>query len=248
MYVITGKGTIAGVDLASYIFSKCQERGVLFDDDFPEYTLDFKTQLPSISKSIREGNTEEIITNLQKALYENERDHKYYILLCLTAHKLLDKLNTRLANINLWEPSLKRINAIDSEIAYLGTLESYPNPAIEKLVLHPSHVEVTSDLILSLKRGGGADSSKNILKHIYNYYNSRGIEYYFIACTDLHRCKDYLMELNVPEKNIIDIIELVGDKIIEIKGKKSLTDEMLGKIKDVKVTLKEKYSFYQKEI
>jgi hypothetical protein len=155
MYVITGKGTIAGVDLALYISSKCQERGVLFDDDFPEYTLDFKTQLPSISKSIREGNTQDIITDLQKFLRDNEKTHTYYMILCLTAHKLLYNLKTKMINVNLWEPALERINAVNSKIAYLGTLESYPSPAMEKLVLHPNHVEITSDLILSIKRGGG---------------------------------------------------------------------------------------------
>jgi hypothetical protein len=126
MYVITGKGTVAGVELAAYIYTKCQENGVMFDDDFPEYTLDFLTKLPSISKSIREGNTSEIINNLQNMLHYNEQNHTYYMLLCLTAHKLIDKLTTKLININLWEPVVKIINSANTEIAYLGTFESSP--------------------------------------------------------------------------------------------------------------------------
>jgi hypothetical protein len=128
MYVLSGKGTEAGAELVSYISSKCKDRGVLFDDDFPEYTLDFKTQLPSVSKSIREKDTKELIFNIQKALRENEESHEYYMILCLTAHKLLGNIKTKLVNVNLWIPALERVGGFDSKIAYLGTTESYPPP------------------------------------------------------------------------------------------------------------------------
>jgi hypothetical protein len=249
MYVITGKGTIAGVDLTRYVYSKCQQRGVLFDDDFPEYTLDFKTQLPSISKSIREKNTTEIILQIQKSLKDNEKSHKYYMLLCLTAHKLIERLNTSLININLWPSALDKINALDEKIAYLGTFESYPSLSQlkEKLIMLPNQIEMTSDLILSIKRGyeNYGDTfyagPEKILKKIFDFYTGQNIAKYFIACTDLHFCKKHLVNWGIPENNIIDIIEIAGDKIIEIKGK-DVTNQLLKNISEIKDRMEKKYS------
>lgn len=63
MYILSGKGSVAGVDLATSILKLCQQKGVLWDNDLLEYTLDFATQIPSASKSIREGNAREGLQN-----------------------------------------------------------------------------------------------------------------------------------------------------------------------------------------
>jgi hypothetical protein len=80
----------------------------------------------------------------------------------------------------------------------------------------------------------------NILSRIYDYYNGKGITKYFIACTDLHICKKYLLDFGIRADNIIDIIELAGDKIIGLKGK-NITGEMICKMKEIKIALEKKY-------
>jgi 2-polyprenyl-3-methyl-5-hydroxy-6-metoxy-1,4-benzoquinol methylase/aspartate/glutamate racemase len=246
MYIITGKGSVSGTDLTSYIIEKCQERGVLFDDDFPEYTLDFKTQIPSVSKSIREGKADEVIQHFNNALSLNESKHTYFMILCLTAHKLIKDINTKLININLWDEIFKIIDN-STEIGYFGTLESLPDTNLcTKFNVHPNHVSIIGDLILSIKRGytqlgeNYVAHPKHIARRLFDYYQSKGISKFFIACTDLHLCKKYLVEFGVEPEKIIDVLEIAGNKIIELKGRK-ITTKFLDEISDQKTAMRYKY-------
>ena len=84
MYILSGKGSVAGVDLATYILQKCRERGVLWDNDLPEYTLDFLTQTSSVSKSIREGTSADIVSAFNRKLAQAESGH--WDTCCYPAH------------------------------------------------------------------------------------------------------------------------------------------------------------------
>ncbi|GHU06723.1 hypothetical protein FACS1894158_14040 [Betaproteobacteria bacterium] len=246
MYIISGKGTVAAVDLTSCILEKCQKKGVLFDDDLPEYTLDILSQTPSVSKSIREGHAQEVAGIFNRKLKENEHSHQYYMLLCLTAHQLIPYLHTSLTCVNLWDEVLRKTKNIPSGIAYLGTLESLPQTERQKFSVLPSHIEQIGDLITSVKRGYAALGEnyaahpKKLLQKIVAYYQSKGIIQFFIACTDLHLCRQYLLELGVAAENIIDILEIAGDKVIELKGRQ-LTQEFLDKISNEKTKFRYKY-------
>ncbi|GHS94097.1 hypothetical protein FACS1894139_16020 [Planctomycetales bacterium] len=244
MYILSGKGTAAAI--THYILTECWKRGVLFDDDLPEYTLDILSQTPSVSKCIREGNAQEVADIFNRKLMENEHSHQYYMLLCLTAHQLIPYLNTSLTCVNLWDEVFRRTKNIPSGIAYLGTLESLPQTEYQKFAVLPNHIEQIGDLIISVKRGYAALGEnyaahpKKLLQKIVAYYQSKGITQFFIACTDLHLCKQYLLELGVDAENIIDILEIAGNKVIELKGRQ-LTREFLDKVSDEKTKFRYKY-------
>jgi 2-polyprenyl-3-methyl-5-hydroxy-6-metoxy-1,4-benzoquinol methylase len=219
MYILSGKGSVAGVDLAAYILQKCRERGVLWDNDLPEYTLDFLTQTPSVSKSIREGKSADVVSVFNRKLAQAESSHREYMLLCLTAHQLIPELNTNLECVNLWREVYRRIEGSSDKIAFIGTLECLP-PGADRLVTLPDQSEKMGDLIISVKRGYAelgenyAAHPKHLLKAVFDAYRAIGIGKFFLACTDLHLCKQYLLAFGVPAENIIDILEIAGDEVL----------------------------------
>ncbi|THF64009.1 class I SAM-dependent methyltransferase [Pseudothauera nasutitermitis] len=245
MYIISGKGTVAGVDLATYMLKKCQQRGVLWDNDLPEYTLDFLTQTPSVSKSIRQGKVAEVVSIFNRKLKEAESNHGHYMLLCLTAHQLIPKLNTKLKCINLWDSVAKRIEGNEDRIAFIGTLECLPKDT-NRFVTLSSHSEKMGDLITSVKRGYAglgenyAAHPKRLLKRVFDDYQALGIKKFFLACTDLHLCKQYLHEFGVHEEDIIDILEIAGDAVLARNHQKYEAD-FLDEVSDARAHFRYKY-------
>lgn len=245
MYILSGKGSVAGADLATYIVKKCQEKGILWDDDLPEYTLDFLTQLPSFSKSIREGNTDILISTINERLKSTQDRYSCYMLLCFTAHQLIPQLNTQLKCINLVDIISKKLVGINAKIAFLGTEESLPAND-SRFVTLTEHQKLIGDLITTVKRGyvrlgdNYAANPKKILEKVVNLYREMGISKFFLACTDLHVCKGYLIELGVNETDIIDIIEIAGDEIIKQKGR-DYTTSFLDDSSDARTYFRYKY-------
>jgi SAM-dependent methyltransferase len=244
MYIITGKGSVAGVDLAACVLAKCQKRGVLFDDDFPQYTLDFLTQIPSVSKSLREGKGEDVLRALNQAL-EGVTGHDSYMLLCMTAHKFINRIETGLKNVNLWDSVSQAIRQMEGKIAYLGTFESIPDDfdGVEKFALCENHIETMGNLILSIKRGYAelgenyAAHPKKLLRNVHEYYAGKSVNQYLLACTDLHVCKKYLMEFGIPETDIVDVIELAADRILELNQER-FNAKFMDAVSDAKTIMR----------
>lgn len=244
MYVLSGKGSVAGADLANYIIKKCQENGILWDEDLPEYTLDFLTQLPSVSKSIREEQTDILISMISQQLQSVQTRYNDYMLLCFTAHQLIPQLDTQLRCVNLIDLAFQKLHNHE-KIAFLGTKESLPIND-HRFVALENHQELMGDLITTVKRGydrmgdNYAGHPKKILEKILNLYREKDISKFFLACTDLHICKQYLMELGVQEYDIIDIIEVAGDEIIRQHGRKYISS-FLDDVSDAKTYFRYKY-------
>lgn len=245
MYILSGKGSVAGVDFAKSALNLCQKKGVLWDNDLPEYTLDFATQIPSISKSIREGNSNIVIKEINYKLSLAEQQHSEYIILCLTAHKLIPQLHTKMHCINLWDYIKKSIGNTKQPIAFLGTIESKEENNLNLLTL-PNHAETIGDLITSVKRGyfqlgkNYAAHPYNLLKNIVIQFKKIGAEKFFLACTDLQYCKNILIELGVAEKDIISIIDIAANAFIERSGRVYDTD-FLDLLSDNRTYLRYKY-------
>lgn len=245
MYILSGKGSVAGADLAAYVVAKCQERGVLWDNDLPEYTLDFLTQTPSVSKSIREGKSGDLIAIFNRKLAAVAESHRHYMLLCLTAHQLIPKLDTHLDCVNLWDEVFRRVQGSTDKIAFIGTAECLPDNH-HRFITMPDQSERVGDLITSVKRGYArlgesyAAHPKNLVKYIHDYYLGIGIKKFFLACTDLHSCKQHLCELGVPEEDIIDILEIAGDAVVASNHQKYGT-EFLDDVSDVRAHFRYKY-------
>lgn len=245
MYILSGKGSVAGVDLAAYILQKCQECGILWDNDLPEYTLDFLTQTPSVSKSIREGKSADVVSIFNSKLAEAESTHREYMLLCLTAHQLIPELRTTLECVNLWDGVSRRIEGSDDRIAFIGTLECLPHGA-HRFVTLPGHSERMGDLITSVKRGYArlgenyAAHPKHLLRDVVDAYRSNGIRKFFLACTDLHLCKEYLLDFGVPAQDIIDVLEIAGDEVLA-RNHQKYGMEFLDDVSDAKTHFRYKY-------
>lgn len=245
MYILTGKGSVAGASLAQYIVEKCQEKGVLWDDDLPEYTLDFVSRLPSVSKSIREKTTEILVSEINKKISSINDGAQSYMLLCFTAHQLIPYIHTKLDCINLVDLANQHIEKLDGKIAFLGTLESLPINNSRFVVLE-NHVELIGDLITSVKRGykklgeNYAGHPRNILEKIVAEFKILGVDKFFLACTDLHDCNEYLRNLGIDSQDIIDIIEIAGDVVISRKGRDYNT-KFLDQVSDNKTYFRYKY-------
>lgn len=244
MYVLSGKGSVAGADLANYIVKKCQEKGILWDEDLPEYTLDFVTQLPSVSKSIREGQADILISMINQRLQSVQARYGHYMLLCFTAHQLIPQLDTQLKCVNLIDLAFQKFHHSE-KIAFLGTKESLPIND-DRFVALENHQERIGDLITTVKRGYArmgesyAGHPKKILEKILHSYREQGVSRFFLACTDLHVCKQYLMEFGVQESDIIDIIEVAGDEIIRQHGRNYISS-FLDDVSDAKTYFRYKY-------
>lgn len=245
MYIISGKGTVAGVDLASYILHVSQKHGVQWDDDLPQYTIDFFTKIPSISKSIREGKEQRVIDLIQERLDAVANLHQEALILCMSAQPLISKINSKIKVINLWDIVEQSSYFIQEKYAFLGTAEAYTN-ANENMVLLPDHDEKIGDLITSIKRGyaryseGFSAHPKHLLELIVEEYKSLGVTHFFIACTDLHLCNEYIVELGYPSSSVMDIIEIVGDAIIKKHGR-SYDVEFADLLSDLKSSMRYKY-------
>ncbi len=245
MYILSGKGSVAGADLATYIVKKCQEKGILWDDDLPEYTLDFLTQLPSVSKSIREEKTDTLIATINERLKSIQDRYSSYMLLCFTAHQLIPQLDTQLKCISLVDLVYNKFIDTNEKIAFLGTEESLPAND-SRFVTLTDHQKLMSDLITTVKRGyvrlgdNYAANPKKILEKIYNQYREMGISKFFLACTDLHVCKEYLIEQGVHETDIVNIIEVAGDAIIKQRGR-DYTTSFLDECSDARTYFRYKY-------
>ncbi|WP_111859186.1 class I SAM-dependent methyltransferase [Acinetobacter sp. CFCC 10889] len=244
MYVLSGKGSVAGADLVNYIVKKCQENGILWDEDLPEYTLDFLTQLPSVSKSIREKQTDNLISMISQQLQSVQTRYNAYMLLCFTAHQLIPQLDTQLSCVNLVDLAFQKLDNYE-KIAFLGTKESLPVND-HRFILLENHQELIGDLITTVKRGyarmgdGYAGHPKKILEKILKLYLENGISKFFLACTDLHICKQYLMDFGIQEFDIVDIIEIAGDEIIRLHGRKYVSS-FLDEVSDARTYFRYKY-------
>ncbi|WP_077928371.1 class I SAM-dependent methyltransferase [Wohlfahrtiimonas populi] len=243
MYIVSGKGSVAGADLSKYIISKCQSTGILWDDDLPEYTLDFLSQLPSVSMSIRNKDVNFLTSLIQQKV--NESNYSSYMLLCYTAHKLIPNIKTNSNCVNLVQISNEHLDQMGGPIAFLGTAESLSEGRSD-LILLDDHVELLGDLITSVKRGYanlGIDyvaHPKKILEKIVTLYQKKNINKFFLACTDLHECKKYLIDLGITEKNIVDIIEIAGDEVIK-RCKKQHDIVFYDQVSDAKTYFRYKY-------
>lgn len=245
MYVLSGKGSVAGVDLAACILAECQSRGVLWDSDLPEYTLDFATQVPSVSKSIREGRADEMVKTLNTRLQHAEQVHAEYMLLCLTAHRLIPQLHTSMQCINLWDYANRILGPVKGPIAFLGTLESLPNDDTRFAVL-PDQVECMGDLITATKRGYAhlgenyAAHPRHLLQSIVERFRAMGISRFFLASADLHTCKRELVALGVDADDIFDVVEMAATAIIDHAGR-SYTPAFLDAASDARMQMRYKY-------
>lgn len=245
MYILSGKGSIAGVDLATSILKLCQQKGVLWDNDLPEYTLDFATQIPSVSKSIREGSASVVIDKINEKLKYAEQYNNSYMILCLTAHKLIPNIKTKMKCVNLWEAINKTIVDVQEPIAFLGTFESMQGED-ERFITLPNHADVMGDLITSVKRGYSelgknyAAHPNHLLKSIVNKFKESGTKRLFLACTDLHGCKDELINIGVLESDIISIIDIAANEIIDRNGRLYNT-QFLDAVSDARTYMRYKY-------
>lgn len=245
MYVLSGKGSVAGADLAACVLALCQQRGVLWDGDLPEYTLEFATQVPSVSRSIREGCADDVIDAFNTKLQHAEAVHKDYMLLCLTAHRLIPQLQTSMHCINLWDCAEPALNAVEGPIALLGTPESLAENDGRFLVL-PDQAECIGDLITSIKRGYArlgenyAAHPRHLLTRIVSRFRAMGAKTFLLGCTDLHACRHDLAALNVAPGDIIDIVELAAAAIIDHAGRR-YTTEFLDAASDARTHLRYKY-------
>lgn len=218
MYILSGKGSVAGADLAHMVVRRSQERGVLWDNDLPEYTLDFATQIPSVSRSIREKREAEVIAAINTRLRAAEANHNHYMLLCVTAHKLIPRLNTRMHCINLLDAAMSRLDGADS-IAWLGTAEGIPQDDPRFITL-PDHADRLGDLITSVKRGYAALGTnyaahpRHLFTQIVEEFKTLGAESYFLGCTDLHECAEWLLEFGIKSTSIVDVISVAADEVI----------------------------------
>lgn len=245
MYILSGKGSVAGADLAASVLEQCQQRGVLWGSDLPEYTLDFATQVPSVSKSIREGRVHEIVDVLNAKLRHAEQLHREYMMLCLTAHRLIPQLQTTMRCVNLWDCANPLLDALPRPIAFLGTLESLPE-GDRRFVTLPDQVESMGDLITSVKRGYArlgedyAAHPQHLLTEIVARFRSLGAKSFFLGCTDLHAGKSGLVQLGVDTKNIVDIIEVAATAVID-RGGRTYGTEFLDAVSDARTYLRYKY-------
>ena len=245
VYVLSGKGSVAGSDLARIVIEKCQDAGVLWDSDLPAYTLDFATQIPSVSKSIREGNENAVIEAINARLHAAEATHDSYLILCLTAHQLISRLDTRMTCLDLWKAVEPRLQAGAGPIAYLGTLESLPQGESRFLTL-PDHVDRMGDLITSVKRGYArlgesyAAHPRHLLETIVDQFQKLGATRFFVACTDLHACKSDLVKLGISTDDIFDIVEVAADAVLQCAGRR-YTLAFLDALSDARTLLRYKY-------
>lgn len=245
MYILSGKGSVAGVDLATSILKLCQQKGVLWDNDLPEYTLDFATQIPSVSKSIREGNASVVIDEINKKLKYAEQHNNNYMILCLTAHKLISNVKTKMKCVNLWEAVNKTIVDVQEPIAFLGTFESMQDEN-ENFITLPNHADVIGDLITSVKRGYSelglnyAAHPNHLLKNIVNQFKGLGAKKFFLACTDLHSCKAELINIGILDRDIISIIDVAANEIIDRNGRLYNT-QFLDAVSDALTYMRYKY-------
>lgn len=245
MYVLSGKGSVAGSDLAACVLAKCQQNGVLWDHDLPEYTLDFATQIPSVSKSIRNGHADDVVQAINAKLQHAEQVHNEYILLCLTAHRLIPQLHTRMRCVNLWDCVDRALSAAKGPIAFLGTRESLPD-GDERFAVLPDQTERIGDLITSVMRGYAslgdnyAAHPRHLLEDIVNRFHAMGARTFFLACTDLHACKSALVQLGVNEEGIVDIVDIVATAIIERAGR-AYTTQFLDAVSDARTHMRYKY-------
>lgn len=245
MYILSGKGSVAGVDLATSILKLCQQKGVLWDNDLPEYTLDFATQIPSVSKSIREGNASVVIDEINEKLKYAEQHNNNYMILCLTAHKLISNVKTKMKCVNLWEAVNKTIVDVQEPIAFLGTFESMQDEN-ENFITLPNHADVIGDLITSVKRGYSelglnyAAHPNHLLKNIVNQFKGLGAKKFFLACTDLHSCKAELINIGILDRDIISIIDVAANEIIDRNGRLYNT-QFLDAVSDALTYMRYKY-------
>lgn len=245
MYILSGKGSVAGVDLATSILKLCQQKGVLWDNDLPEYTLDFATQIPSVSKSIREGSASVVIDKINEKLKYAEQHNDSYMILCLTAHKLIPNIKTKMKCVNLWEAVNKTIVDVKEPIAFLGTFESMQDEN-ESFITLPNHADVIGDLITSVKRGYSelglnyAAHPNHLLKNIVNQFKGLGAKKFFLACTDLHSCKAELINIGILDSDIISIIDVAANEIIDRSGRLYNT-QFLDAVSDARTYMRYKY-------
>jgi 2-polyprenyl-3-methyl-5-hydroxy-6-metoxy-1,4-benzoquinol methylase/aspartate/glutamate racemase len=246
MYVLSGKGSVAGVDLAACVLAQCQHNGVLWDSDLPEYTLDFATQVPSVSKSIREGHEHIVVDALNRKLQQAEAAHDTYILLCLTAHRLIPQLHTRMRCINLWDYVNPALDAVKGPIAFLGTHESLPHDD-HRFITLPDQVDRIGDLISSVKRGYArlgenyAAHPRHLLERIVERFRHADATAFFLGCTDLHACKQYLADFGVPVANIISIVDIASEAVIKHAAPRQYTTAFQDEVSNARTHLRYKY-------
>jgi 2-polyprenyl-3-methyl-5-hydroxy-6-metoxy-1,4-benzoquinol methylase/aspartate/glutamate racemase len=245
MYVLSGKGSVAGVDLAACVLAQCQHNGVLWDSDLPEYTLDFATQVPSVSKSIRDGHEHLVVDALNRKLQQAEAAHDTYMLLCLTAHRLIPQLHTRMQCVNLWDCVNPALDAVKGPIAFLGTHESLPHDD-QRFVVLPDHVDCISDLIASVKRGYArlgenyAAHPRHLLERLIERFRQAGATTFFLGCTDLHACKQYLTDFGVPAANIISIVDIATEAVVK-HANRQYTTAFQDEVSNARTHLRYKY-------
>lgn len=245
MYVLSGKGSVAGVDLAACVLAQCQHKGVLWDSDLPEYTLDFATQVPSVSKSIRDGHEHVVVDALNRKLQQAEAAHDTYMLLCLTAHRLIPQLHTRMRCVNLWDCVNPALDAVKGPIAFLGTHESLSHDD-QRFVVLPDQVDCIGDLIASVKRGYArlgenyAAHPRHLLKSLIERFRQAGATTFFLGCTDLHACKQYLTDLGVPAANIISIVDIATEAVVK-HASRQYTTAFQDEVSNARTHLRYKY-------
>lgn len=217
--IITGSGPEAGIDLWQKLLEinknilKDEFRG---DLDAPNVTI---LSLPELGHSMElEKNYEMVWQTLKEAVEKICAEVDYFVIACNT----LNVYSKEIKKIGLNHKFISTADVIEEYIIEnnlnnIGLIAALPVLRMDKYSVFetlnskytietPSNFEKVHELIYGVKLKGGNDF-KNDFEEIIKTVKSKDI---FLACTELP-----LIPCNIKEKNVIDVTNLLAQKLIQ---------------------------------
>lgn len=219
--IITGSGPEAGIDLwqkvleANKVLLKDRFRG---DLDAPDVTIFSR---PELGHSMElEKNYDSVWETLKVAVEEIAEHVDYFVIACNT----LNVYENEIAQIGLGHKFLSTLDAVKTYIQIhkldkIALIAALPVLEMGKYSVFQSlnqnfHIEVPHDfdrvhqLIYNIKQFGGEQSQT--IAELTSIIESISAEHIFLACTELP-----LVPVNCPEKQLIDVTQLLASLLIE---------------------------------
>jgi aspartate racemase len=219
--IIAGSGPEAGLQLWEAVLDTARERlGSLYrgDIDAP-YVVIVSDPVLGHSMDLR-SYEESVLRHLEEAVLTIDKTAEVYAIACVTLHCFLPQIE----QIPNREGTL--VSAIDAIVAYAEksslkqiaviSAETIPregSPLLRRLkqfvtVELPNDPELVRELVLDIKRLGGAD--RDVVSRFHKLVDSLTSETVMLACTDLS-----LVTTRIDGRKIIDCTKLLAESLVD---------------------------------